>query len=169
MTDTLTVISQTADISGLYRTHRLAMVRLAVLLVDDTATAEDVVQDAFIGLHRNSAKIDSRAAVSYLRRSVINGSHSALRRRRTVQRHLRLADGGTTEPSDASVLLGEEQRAIVAAVRALPTRQREVVVLRYWANLTEAEIAETLRISRGTVKSTASKAIARIAQLIGDK
>jgi RNA polymerase sigma factor (sigma-70 family) len=153
----------------LYRTHRLAMVRLAVLLVDDTATAEDVVQDAFIGLHRHSAKIDGHAAVSYLRRSVINGSHSALRRRRTMRRHLTLADSGSAEPSDSVVLLAEEQRAVVAAVRALPTRQREVVVLRYWANLSEAEIADALRISRGAVKSTASKGVARIAQLIGDK
>jgi RNA polymerase sigma factor (sigma-70 family) len=71
------------------------------------------------------------------------------------------------EPADTSLLLAEEQRELLAAVRALPERQRQVVVLRYWSDLSEAEIAETLGVSRGTVKSTASRALDALQTTLG--
>src|SRR5205814_5124975 len=97
------------------------------------------------------------AAVGYLRTSVVNNARSVLRRRRTVRRFPQPAADWLTEPAaDGGVLLAEEHREVIAALRTLPPRQREVIVLRYWSELTEAEIAKTLGISVGTVKSTAA-------------
>ena len=133
------------DITGLYAAHRLPLVRLAVLLVDDVASAEDVVQDAF-------------AALAYLRVSVVNTARSALRRRRTARAYSPPHDVTPASPEDRAVL-AEEHREVIDALHRLAPRQREVLVLRYWSNLSEAEIAQTLDISRGTVKSTASRAL----------
>jgi RNA polymerase sigma-70 factor (sigma-E family) len=156
-------------VERLYRSHRLSMVRLALLLVDDRETAEDVAQDAFAALHRRWNSIgDQEAAVGYLRTSVVNGARSVLRRRRTVRLHP-LADERslTAEPADASTLLADDHRAVLAAIRRLPERQREVILLRYWAELGEAEIARTLGISVGAVKSNASRGRDAIASILG--
>lgn len=149
------------DLYELYRQHWRGLVRLAVLLVDDLAAAEDVVQDAFLGLHRKQDGLRSGpAALAYLRTSVVNGSRSVLRKRGTVRRHLRTVQQLTSEPADAPILRSVERQAAMAAVRALPNRQREVlVVLRYWSELSEAEIAATLGISAGSVKSAASRGL----------
>lgn len=158
-----------AGVEQLYRSHRLQMVRLALLLVDDRETAEDVAQDAFAALHRRWRALDSeQAAVGYLRSCVLNGSRSVLRRRRTVRRNP-LADDApaAAEGADASTMLAEEHRAVLAAIRQLPDRQREVILLRYWAELGEAEIARTLGISIGAVKSNASRGRDRIATILG--
>lgn len=157
----------TVDLAELYRTHHLQMVRLARLLVDDLASAEDVVQEAFLGMHRNRASLrDSGAAVGYLRQAVVNQSRSMLRRRRTVRAHLKVAEPEIAPPADTDVLLAEEHREVLRAVDQLPPRQREVLVLRYWSELSEAEIADSLGISRGTVKSQASRAMAALAKII---
>lgn len=155
------------DLAELYRTHHLQMVRLARLLVDDTASAEDVVQEAFLGMHRNRAALrDSRAAVGYLRQAVVNQSRSMLRRRRTVRAHLKVAEPEIAPPADADVILAEEHREVLRAVDQLPTRQREVLVLRYWSDMSEAEIADALGISKGTVKSQASRAMATLNKIM---
>jgi RNA polymerase sigma factor (sigma-70 family) len=96
------------------------------------------------------------------------GARSAQRRQGIVRRHLRVAEPDALPPADFALLLAEEHREVVAALRRLPRRQREVLVLRYWANLDEAEIAETLRISRGTVKSTASRALDALENILKD-
>ncbi|MEP7022168.1 MAG: SigE family RNA polymerase sigma factor [Pseudonocardiales bacterium] len=146
-------------VERLFRAHRLAMVRLARLLVDDRETAEDVAQEAFAALHRRWPSLRSdEAALGYLRTSVVNGSRSVLRRRRTVRSNPQpAADAMTAEPADGRVLLAEEHRDVLAALRQLPDRQREVIVLRYWAELPEAQIAADLGISLGAVKSSASR------------
>lgn len=155
------------DLAELYRTHHLQMVRLARLLVDDMASAEDAVQEAFLGMHRNRAALrDSRAAVGYLRQAVVNQSRSMLRRRRTVRAHLKVAEPETGPPADTDVILAEEHRAVLDAVDQLPPRQREVLVLRYWSDLSEAEIADALGISKGTVKSQASRAMATLHKIM---
>lgn len=147
------------DAVSLYAAHRLGLVRLAVLLVDDVQTAEDVVQDAFAAfLARRGALADQRKALAYLRTSVVNGARDKLRRRRTARRYVPPHD----EPRDGTadgVLLAEEHREVLAALQRLAPRQREVLVLRYWSGLSEAEIADALGISRGAVKSTASRAL----------
>ena len=150
----------------LYHAHRLAMVRLAVLLVDDLATAEDVVQDAFAALHQRWDRLnDINAALGYLRVSVVNAARSVLRRRRTARLYPAPRDPDQ-ESAEAEAMLAAEHEEVVAAVRRLPRRQREVLVLRYWSDLSEAEIAETLGVSRGTVKSTASRGLAALAALL---
>lgn len=155
------------DLAELYRTHHLQMVRLARLLVDDTASAEDVVQEAFLGMHRNRAALrDSRAAVGYLRQAVVNQSRSMLRRRRTVRAHLKVAEPEIAPPADTDVILAEEHQEVLRAVDQLPARQREVLVLRYWSDMSEAEIADALGISKGTVKSQASRAMATLGKIM---
>jgi RNA polymerase sigma-70 factor (sigma-E family) len=147
-------------IEDLYHHRRLSLVRLAVLLVDDLPTAEDVVQDAFTALfrrhgHRLAALDDPEA---YLRTSVVNAARSVLRRRRTVRAHTPAPEEHVPAPEE-DVLLHEDHREVLAALHTLTRRQREVLVLRYWSHLTEAEIATTLGLSRGAVKSTASRAL----------
>jgi RNA polymerase sigma-70 factor (sigma-E family) len=157
-------------VARLYGTHRLAMVRLAALLVDDVETAEDVAQDAFAALHRAWPTLDSQdAGLAYLRTCVVNGSRSVLRRRRTVRRSPRPDEASlTVDSADSGALIADEHRAVLAAIRTLPARQREVIMLRYWSELSEADIAATLGISIGAVKSTASRAREAIARSIGE-
>jgi RNA polymerase sigma-70 factor (sigma-E family) len=145
------------------------MVRLAALLVDDRETAEDVAQDAFAALHRRWKSLAAEdAAVAYLRSCVVNGARSVLRRRRTVRRNPQPDQSGSTvEGSDSAALLADEHRAVIAAIRELPERQREVIMLRYWSQLTEAEVAQTLGISVGSVKSNASRGRDSIAARLG--
>lgn len=156
------------DVPTLYEQHWRSLVRLAVLLVDDVASAEDVVQDAFIGLHRRSGELrDPNAALAYVRAAVVNLSRSVIRRRQTVRRHLRVAEPEATPAADHDVLLRDEHRAALEAVRGLPPRQREVLVLRYWSGLSEREIAQTLGISQGSVKSSASRGLASVQRVLG--
>lgn len=147
-------------VTGLYHAHRLGMVRLAVLLVDDLATAEDVVQDAFTALYRRHGEqiADVDNALGYLRTSVVNTARSVLRRRRTVRAWT--PPPTVDEPSaEDHVVLDEAHREVLAALARLTPRRRQVLVLRYWADLSEAEIATTLGISRGAVKSNASRGL----------
>jgi len=157
------------DLTHLYATQRLPLVRLATLLVDDLPSAEDVVQDAFMALHKRQHLLRSpEAAAGYLRTSVINGCRSALRRRRVRRRHpeAELLPAGSAV--DDQLLAAEEHGRVLAAVRTLPRRQREVLVLRYWSDLSEADIAATLGVAVGTVKSNASRGLARLEKLLGD-
>ncbi|MER5439492.1 SigE family RNA polymerase sigma factor [Streptomyces sp. NPDC002790] len=147
-------------IGELYHAHRLRMVRLAVLLVDDLGTAEDVVQDAFTALYRRHGEhiteVDN--ALGYLRTAVVNTARSVLRRRRTA-RAWTPPPAGEAPSAEDSVVLDEAHREVLAALSRLTPRRREVLVLRYWADLSEAEIAATLGISKGAVKSNASRAL----------
>jgi RNA polymerase sigma-70 factor (sigma-E family) len=150
-------------IDELYAHRRLPLVRLALLLVDDLPTAEDVVQDVFAALYRRHGErltgLDNPDA--YLRTSVVNTSRSVLRRRRTVRAHVPEREGHAPS-AEEPVLLREEHGEVIAALHRLTRRQREVLVLRYWSHLSEAQIADTLGLSRGAVKSTASRALAAL-------
>jgi len=153
-------------LADLYRDHRMRMVRLAILLVDDPSTAEDVVQEAFAGLHRHwSGLRDEAAAVGYLRTAVVNGSRSVLRRRRTARDYVPPHQVNARSAESLAMLTAEHQ-AVVNALATLPPRQREVLVLRYYGGLSEAEIADAAGISRGTVKSTASRALDAVGRIM---
>jgi RNA polymerase sigma-70 factor (sigma-E family) len=153
-------------IDELYRTHRMQMVRLAILLVDDISSAEDVVQEAFTGLYRNWGGLrDRNAAIGYLRTAVVNGSRSMLRRRRTARAYVP-PDPGTARSAESLAMLSTEHQAVVSALADLAPRQREVLVLRYYGGLSEAEIAEATGLSKGTVKSTASRAVAKLGDIM---
>jgi RNA polymerase sigma-70 factor (sigma-E family) len=149
----------TLTLEDLYRAHRMRLIRLALLLVDEPATAEDVVQEAFTGLHRHWGNLrDAAAALGYLRTAVVNGSRSVLRRRKTA-RDYTPPHVANARSAESLAMLTAEHQAVVSALSQLPPRQREVLVLRYYGGLSEAEIAEAAGISKGTVKSTASRAL----------
>lgn len=146
-------------VAEVYAAHRLALVRLAVLLVDDQQTAEDVVHDAFASVvQRRGGGADIVRLLAYLRTAVVNNARSVLRRRRTARAYVVPHQAPADGPESAAVL-ADEHREVLAALHRLPLRQREVLVLRYWSDLSEGEIADTLGISRGAVKSTASRAL----------
>ncbi|MFN2518309.1 MAG: RNA polymerase sigma factor [Jatrophihabitantaceae bacterium] len=155
------------DVPALYAAHRLQLVRMAVLLVDDTASAEDVVQDAFVGLHRNQHRVrDPQAALGYLHTAVVNTARSMLRRRHTERKHLRVVEPEHGDAPDSGLMLAARHREVLDAVRTLPPGQQEVLVLRYWSELSEAEIAQALGISRGAVKSQASRGMDKLEKIL---
>jgi RNA polymerase sigma-70 factor (sigma-E family) len=140
-------------VTELYSLHYRALVRLAALLVRDTPTAEEVVQDAFVAMHGGWQRLrDAEKALAYLRQSVVNRSRSVLRHRTVVDKNLQKAPPDMPS-AEHGALVALERREVVAALRGLPDRQREAIVLRYYADLSEAEIADTMGISRGAVKS----------------
>jgi RNA polymerase sigma-70 factor (sigma-E family) len=160
--------AQLVDVPALYDAHWRPMVRLALLLVDDVASAEDVVQDAFIALHRRAGALrDPDAAAAYLRACVVNLSRSVIRRRQVARKHLKVAEPEATPGADEYALLREEHSETLAAVHTLPRRQQEVLILRYWSGLSEREIAQALGISQGSVKSAASRGIATLQRTLG--
>jgi RNA polymerase sigma-70 factor (sigma-E family) len=154
----------------LYAAHWRQLVRLSVLLVRDVATAEEVVQDAFVAVHARWPKLrDHDKALAYLRATVVNRSRSALRHRGVVTRHAaREAVPNHAPGADQSALASDRRGAVLDAMRELPDRQREVLALRYYLDLSEAEIAEALGISRGAVKSHASRGSATLRTLLSD-
>jgi RNA polymerase sigma-70 factor (sigma-E family) len=146
----------------LYATHYQALVRLAAMLVRDTPTAEEVVQDSFVAMHAGWHRLkDAEKALAYLRQAVVNRSRSVLRHRMVVEKNLQTAppDMPSAEHGAFALL---ERSAVIAALRDLPERQREAIVLRYYADLSEADIAATMRISRGAVKSHTSRGMAAL-------
>ena len=156
----------TADeaLEQLYAAHWRQLVRLSVLLVRDQGTAEEVVQDAFVAVHGRWSRLrDPDKALAYLRQAVVNRSRSALRHRAVVARH-----AATVRPPDADDPTPDSDRraAVLDAMRALPDRQREVLALRYYLDLSEADIADALGISRGAVKSHASRGAAALRELL---
>jgi RNA polymerase sigma-70 factor (sigma-E family) len=155
-------------VTHLFTAHYRPLVRLATLLLHDNGRAEEIVQDAYVALHGHWRRLrDADKALAYLRASVVNRSRSALRHQTVVNRYLAVARRVPDEPSAESGALETLQHdAVVAALRALPTRQREVVVLRYYIDLTEADIAATLGISRGAVKSHCSRGMAALRETL---
>ena len=137
----------------LYSEHYRALVRLAALLVRDTPTAEEVVQDSFVAMQGGWQRLrDTEKALAYLRQAVVNRSRSVLRHRTVVDKNLQKAPPDMPSAEHGALVL-LERSAVVAALRGLPDRQREAIVLRYYADLSEAEIATAMGISRGAVKS----------------
>ncbi|MBK8077721.1 MAG: SigE family RNA polymerase sigma factor [Kineosporiaceae bacterium] len=149
-------------IAVLYAAHWNGLVRLATLLTRDASVAEEIVQDAFVALHARWGRLsDRRAAHAYLRTSVVNRSRSALRHRGVTERH---RPAGAPEPAGPEELAvrATEDAQVMAALRTLSRRQQEVLVLRYYSDLSEADIATTLGMSRGAVKSHAHRGLAAL-------
>jgi len=165
-------------IAALFRDHHAELVRLALLMVGDLPSAEDVVQDVYASLHRRSRAQERaqtvEAPLPYVRAAVLNGCRSVLRRRGIAHRvglahRASLTDETTMRASaESEVILSEDRRQVLGALARLPRRRREVLVLRYYLGLSEAEIAAVLDISAGTVKSTAARALAALARDLGE-
>jgi RNA polymerase sigma-70 factor (sigma-E family) len=161
-----------ADIADLFHVRHLELVRLATLLVGDRATAEDVVQDVFVKVCARWERFTGTGvAVSYFRTAVVNTCRS-VHRRRVLARRFGLGTEAAlwAEPApsaESAVLLAEDRRRVLRALSRLPSRQREALVLRYYLRLTEGEIAESMGISRGTVKSTISRGLDALGGKLG--
>ena len=151
------------EVTALYEAHALSLTRLAYVLLGDRPAAEDVVQEAFLGLHKRWNHLrDTARAPGYLRASVLNGCRMVLRSR--TRRAGRIAGELPWESAEATALVGEVHRHLLLAIRALPPRQREALVLRYYLDLSEEETARSMGIRRGTVKSATSRALAALGQ-----
>ncbi|MGC5000093.1 MULTISPECIES: SigE family RNA polymerase sigma factor [Streptomyces] len=152
-----------------YRAHYRSLLGLAALLLDDTASCEDVVQEAFIRVHSARKRVrEPEKTLAYLRQTVVNLSRSALRRRILGLKLLSkpMPDMASAEEGAYDQL---ERDSLIKAMKGLQRRQREVLVLRYFADMTEAQVAETLGISLGSVKAYGSRGIAALRVSMGAK
>jgi RNA polymerase sigma-70 factor (sigma-E family) len=157
-------------VTALYEAHAVGLIRLGVVMLGDRAAAEDAVQDAFCGLYRRWGQLaDPAKALSYVRASTLNGCRSELRHRiRARRRGGPARDAPDAASAEQAALLGEEHQQVLSALRRLPDRQREALVLRFYLDQTEPEIAVSMGISPGTVKSTTSRALATLARFLGE-
>lgn len=149
-------------LTDLYTEHYQSLVRLAATLLDDPSTSEEVVQDAYINMYGKWNRIkEPAAAIGYLRTTVLNLARSRMRRRLVARKHAPkpMPD---TPAAEVSAMENLEQDRVLAILRTLPTRQREVLVLRYYQDLSEAQIADTIGISKGAVKTHASRGMAAL-------
>jgi RNA polymerase sigma-70 factor (sigma-E family) len=153
-------------VTALYSTHYRSLVRLAALLVRDQATAEEVVQDAFVAMHGAWRRLrDPDKALAYLRQSVVNRARSVLRHRAVVEKY---APKGLpdVQSAETGAIVELERAAVIKALHSLPHRQREALVLRYYADLSEAQIADAMGISRGAVKSHTARGMAALRNVL---
>lgn len=158
----------TADeaVVDLYRAHYAGLVRLSAMLVGDLGTAEEAVQDAFVAMHGSWSRLrDPDKALAYLRQAVVNRSRSKLRHRAVVAKYPQEPPPDVPSAENYAIAAGERAE-VLAALRALPRRQRETLVLRYYSDLSEAQIADTLGISPGAVKSHAFRGLAALRNLL---
>ena len=174
-------------VTSLYQQHAVGLIRLAVIMLGDRTAAEDVVQDAFLGLYRNWQRLgDPANALVYTRSAVLNRCRNAVRDQARRSHREQAAGVGTwlntegtqtsrgqpsrnwaaAESPESAVLLTEASRQMLAAIRKLPDRQREAIVLRFYLDMTEEEAANAMGVSRGTVKSTTSRAVAALGRML---
>lgn len=162
-------------LTQLYAAHWVSLVRLAHLLVRDGGRAEEIVQDAFVSSYPRLARLrEEGTALAYLRRAVVNGCRSSFRHRGVEQRYLantgNRADATgrlTGESAETAVLRQVDDRVLLDTVHRLPQRQQEVLVLRYYSDLSEQQIADALDISTGSVKAHAHRGIAALRLALG--
>ena len=160
--------SAAAAVAALYQHHAMGLIRLAYLMLGDRAGAEDAVQDAFCGLYRHWDRLADRdRALAYVRSSVLNGCRSALRRR-TTGRRLLTAYQPPTASAEAAVLGLEERQEVMRAVRQLPERQREALVLRFYLDLPEREIARLMGLRPSSVRSATARALKALGHALGE-
>jgi RNA polymerase sigma-70 factor (sigma-E family) len=152
-------------VTQLYVAHYSSLVRLAALLIRNSGTsaeAEEIVQDSFVAMHGRWRRLrEPDKALAYLRQTVVNRARSAQRHHVVVDKHMPRRVDDVPSPEQHAV--SRETRAeVMGALHQLPTRQREVLVLRYYSDLSEAEISDALGISRGAVKSHASRGMSAL-------
>lgn len=157
------------DVAAIFAAHHVGLVRLALMMVGDQSTAEDVVQEAFARTHAGRRRLrDPAKALTYVRSAVLNGCRSVLRRRAVAVRR-----AVPYEPpiwsAETDALIGEERREVLAALRRLPRRQREALILRYYADLSDREIADVMGIGASTVRSTIARGLAALGRKLGEE
>ncbi|QXJ26477.1 SigE family RNA polymerase sigma factor [Actinomadura graeca] len=153
----------------MYEEHQSGLIRMAVLLVGDRATAEDVVQDVFLRMQDRAPDLDDPGKLlAYVRAAVLNGCRMALRRRRMLWRHTQPHEPPVWS-AESAAMLGEQRREVMAALRRLPRRQREALVLRYYLDLSDDEVAGAMGVRPGTVRSTMVRALAALTRELGEE
>jgi RNA polymerase sigma-70 factor (sigma-E family) len=153
-------------VTVMYGEHYRSLVRMAALLVGDAATAEAVVQDCFVAMHGAWRRLrNNEKALPYLRQCLVNRSRSVLRHRIVI---------GRSTPKPEPAIPGAEQQApplpehpVIGALRALPPRQREALVLTYYGGLTQAQAASAMGISLGAVKNHMGQAVEALRAVLG--
>lgn len=156
------------DFDLLYHQQWEPMIGVAVLLTGDRSSAEDATQNAFVALYRKQHRVPNRAAaIGFVRAAVVNQCRNVVRSRRTLWRKAPLIAVPDHVPDIGADV--DTRTSMWQAVQQLPTRMREVVVLRYYADLSEQQIAETLRVSVGTVKSSANRALSKLKTALGEE
>jgi RNA polymerase sigma-70 factor (sigma-E family) len=158
-------------VTALYEAHALGMIRLAHIMLGDRQSAEDVVQEAFCGLYRHWSHLaDPGSAVHYVRSAVLNHCRSVLRRRVTSRAPREvISHPESVRSAEAAVLTREERDEIMRAVRRLPPRQREALVLRFYLDLSAEETAMTMGISPGSVRSATHRALASLGRMLQEQ
>lgn len=157
-------------LTELFREHHLELVRLALIMVGDLATAEDVVQDVFERLHRRPHRLDQpENSLAYARSSVLNACRSVHRRSAVARKHAPRLAVISSEPSPDTMAPLADRSELAQALRTLSRRQREVLVLRYYVDLDVAEIAATLRIAPSAVRSNCARGLAALARILGEE
>lgn len=152
----------------LYRDHSKELVEMLWVFVGDKGTAEDIVQEAFLRLHRAWPRLDhTRSLAGYLRTTAFNVARSGFRRRLVARRH-RPPAAAEAASAESGMMLREDQREVASALRGLSARQRECVVLRYWGDLSDREIAATLGVSANSVKTHLRRGLAALEQRLGE-
>jgi RNA polymerase sigma-70 factor (sigma-E family) len=153
-------------VTEIYTDNYNQLVRLAVMLVHDVQTAEEVVQDAFEAMHLAWRRLrETEKALAYLRQAIVNKSRSELRHRKVVETHSPKPAPDEQSAEHAALTL-LERHAVTSALRTLPARQREAIVLRYYGDFSEADIAKAMGISRGAVKSHTARAMAALKSIL---
>lgn len=162
--DRADLASAEAGVTALYQAHALRLMQLAHIMLGDRPSAEDVVQEAFCGLYRRWSHLsDTGRALQYLRTSVLNGCRS-LQRRRPGPR-VRAGAAQQVVSAEAAVIIGEDRREMMRALRRLPARQREALVLRYYLDLSHEEIATAMGIGPSSVRSAIHRALASLGRM----
>ncbi len=153
-------------VTAMYTDHYRSLVRLSAMLLRDQMQAEEVVQDAFVAMHSAWRRIkDEDKALAYLRQTVVNRSRSVLRRRVVADKHAP-TPGPDMPSAEIGALSRLEGERIMACLRRLPQRQREALVLRYYGDLSEADIAEAMKVSKGAVKSHTHRGMAALRAML---
>jgi RNA polymerase sigma-70 factor (sigma-E family) len=157
-------------LTALYVAEYSRLLRLAALLIDDLGSCEEIVQDAYLKVHAallgpKPRLRDEDRALAYLRQTVVNLARSSLRRRMVARKHAPrpMPDAPSAEEGAYAQV---ERAAVVQALRDLPRRQREAVVLRYYGDLTESAAAEVMGVSVGAVKAYTSRGLAALAEAL---
>ena len=150
------------DLATLYAAHYRSLVRLAALLLDDPAACEDVAQEAYVRVHGRRLD-DPDKALAYLRQTVVNLARSSLRRRLVAQRLAPRPERVTTDDTAIDTVRRDE---LVRALRQVPRREREALVLRYLADMSEAQAAEAMGCAVGSVKGYTSRGLARLSTIL---
>ena len=153
------------SLGEVFRSHRAELVRLAAFILGDRGAGEDVVQDVFVRVHQRGGPVGGDL-LPYLRAAVVNSCRTTLRRRLLIRRHAEKHSPCPPLTAEEAAILSEDRKQVLAALAKLPPRRREVLVLRFYLELSEAEIAAMLSISPGTVKSTAARGLAALARAL---